>query len=629
MISLPAIRTRLRGPFPTDRCFSPGSGRSGWCFGCRVSVVALAVCLAAGTARGEAVFSVRFDADPFAAGWSAAGEALWRNQGAFADDPELFVAAQSAVMTPAFPLRAGGWYRVEFHLGEEGEAESAFTDAGALWVARFRASGNGPVLTKSIRSTLERQPGAETLRSLHFRVPVDSVAAPGDPLDCFFSIEALPGGALAVDDFSVYEADPAAVLADWKAQVGQLKARPGWIPGGVRLAPLERTRGNLASGEPLTLVVLGDVALVDSFNGPIGLALGESFPGSRVEIVTPVYSRDLPAGAGVDYEAMIFNHEPSLVVIGATVLPVPLSDYRQLIEVIRDHDQLMGRRTDILLVTRPLSPVVSGFFFEPDMRPLDAESDESDLEAAEGIRADLWQLATGYGAAFFDLEGVMGEFLYGPAVAAGVGPPEGPFEAGPYAYWLRNSSHGSARAQALQAALWTEFLSFETFALWLGRALRDVEGETLGHSGNGPAAALLGHDDDPDRDGLSLLTEYACGLDPFVRDHRVFDPANPQKGGLPRVSLDAESGVFQVDYLRRREHPVTGPVYRPAFHREGVRPASPQPGEGGSSVGVTPLNARWERVTRRWDPAVEAVDESGAARRFFSLRIEPSEESAR
>jgi formylglycine-generating enzyme required for sulfatase activity len=114
--------------------------------------------------------------------------------------------------------------------------------------------------------------------------------------------------------------------------------------------------------------------------------------------------------------------------------------------------------------------------------------------------------------------------------------------------------------------------------------------------------------DDPDRDGVSNILEYAFNLNPASPVEAV-PMAAGGLSGLPRITANA-NGVppgFQMEYLRRKGG---GLLYTPEVSND-LKAFTPMPGV----PAVSSINAEWERVnfTESSPPA--------EARRFARVRV--------
>ncbi|PAW70415.1 MAG: hypothetical protein B9S35_15250, partial [Opitutia bacterium Tous-C5TDCM] len=114
--------------------------------------------------------------------------------------------------------------------------------------------------------------------------------------------------------------------------------------------------------------------------------------------------------------------------------------------------------------------------------------------------------------------------------------------------------------------------------------------------------------DDPDRDGVSNILEYAFNLNPAI-------PAGARPmaagglSGMPRItaSLDGVPTGFQMEYLRRKGGTL---LYTPEVSND-LKTFSPMPG----TPAVSSINAEWERVhLTESSPPI-------AARRFARVRV--------
>lgn len=94
---------------------------------------------------------------------------------------------------------------------------------------------------------------------------------------------------------------------------------------------------------------------------------------------------------------------------------------------------------------------------------------------------------------------------------------------------------------------------------------------------------------DDDNDGVTLIDEYAFGLNPRISDFRFFDPANPS-GGLPRIRLVEERLV--IEFMRRVNAADLG--YSPEFS-DGLS-SEIATWETGVEQPPSPVGSDWEQV---------------------------------
>ena len=75
-----------------------------------------------------------------------------------------------------------------------------------------------------------------------------------------------------------------------------------------------------------------------------------------------------------------------------------------------------------------------------------------------GYRGDLLNFCATNDIEYLDLTGVASEFIYGPAAAAGVGPPANA-NGDPYSYWLRDLIHSNDRGKLIQGRMLEAFFA--------------------------------------------------------------------------------------------------------------------------------------------------------------------------
>lgn len=145
--------------------------------------------------------------------------------------------------------------------------------------------------------------------------------------------------------------------------------------------------------------------------------------------------------------------------------------------------------------------------------------------------------------------------------------------------WTLRSSENAADP-ALRPTLEIVYsLPVTTYATWAA---------TAGLTGlnNDPKA-------DPDVDGADNLEEFAYNLNPLVPDATLLTPTG--SSGLPsaRFLANVSGGILQVQFPRRKAATVSGLSYAVQFSGDLITWSTNQ------VVGVTSLNAGWERVSVR------------------------------
>ena len=147
------------------------------------------------------------------------------------------------------------------------------------------------------------------------------------------------------------------------------------------------------------------------------------------------------------------------------------------------------------------------------------------------------------------------------------------------------------------------FYAVGTFAEWKATHYEPIELVDQNPGDDVPEVAH--YDSDTDRDGVTLLLEYAFNLSPVDSDRQQLEPGSGMRG-LPTVYLE-ESGDesrLVIEYIRRRAEGVPRLSYQPQF-------SSTLDGDwtNALSESVEPIDATWERV-RVVDPV--SSDENSA-----------------
>jgi hypothetical protein len=158
--------------------------------------------------------------------------------------------------------------------------------------------------------------------------------------------------------------------------------------------------------------------------------------------------------------AEVFAYQPDLLCIGGISSDDNLAAFQSVVNKMRANDLAAGRTTEILILTKQWSPntVADDYFLDPGYTELDQVPAGNPGGVPAGYRGDLLNFCATNDIEYLDLTGVASEFIYGPAAAAGVGPPANA-NGDPYSYWLRDLIHSNDRGKLIQGRMLEAFFA--------------------------------------------------------------------------------------------------------------------------------------------------------------------------
>jgi hypothetical protein len=234
-------------------------------------------------------------------------------------------------------------------------------------------------------------------------------------------------------------------VAHWgDAYYTNLPARLAYLPKPDHGSRLPLTFNRLRTGQMLRIVMLGDSVQQNTANAPTDVWLQRLYPGATIELISSTRG-----GTGVQYyktnmQQYVFAYQPDLLVIGGISNDDNMTNFQSVVDQMRAYDSANGRTTEILILTRQWSPNNNqgNYFLAPGMAELDQVAADNPGGLPDDIRGHLITFCDSNNIECLDLTGVQGEFIYGPAAAAGVGPPLNA-NGDPYSFWMRDFVHTS------------------------------------------------------------------------------------------------------------------------------------------------------------------------------------------
>jgi len=405
-------------------------------------------------AHGGVLLSTDFETNPQSQGWTnhGSGSATWTTAQS-ASGTHSLAASNATWHSPLMNTTPLAWYRLSFKSKAPGTPNNPGSAGYGYWAAVFY-DANGNQLNDDQYSSVFASAGWATnefrIRAKHAAGP-NATLAPARIKILFQAINA----PLYIDDVVVETTTPAEA-AQWGDQFyDSIPAKLNYVPKASRWSRLPRTMEKLRTGQRLRIVMLGDSVQQDTANAPIDAWLARLYPGAQIELISSTRG-----GTGVQYykdhvPEFILAYQPDLLVIGGISHEDNMANFQSVVNQVRADDAARGRTTEMLLLSRQWSPnntsgspnnTSGSYFLAPGMKELDPIP-TNNASIPNDFRGHLLTFCASNQLEFLDMTGIASEFIYGPATAAGVGPPNA--NGAPYSYWMRDWVHANDRAKII------------------------------------------------------------------------------------------------------------------------------------------------------------------------------------
>jgi hypothetical protein len=412
------------------------------------TLIAAAALWLCATTQGAVLLSTGFESDPFANGWTTNGSGrAARVSNESASGTFSIVASNSVWTTPFLATTPLQWYRLAFKSKAPGTATNPGSDGYGYWAAVF-FDANGNRLNddqySSVFASSNWVSNECRIRAKH-TAGANGALVPARMKVLFQALDA----PLYVDDV-VIETTTAEEVGRWAdAAYDALPAKLNYVPKATRWSRLPLTLQKLRQGQRLRVVMLGDSVQQDTANAPLDVYLQRLYPRATIELISSTRG-----GTGVQYYKdhvgeYVLAYQPDLLVIGGISNEDNLASWQSVVAQVRADDSVRGRTTEILILTRQWSPnnTQGSYFLAPGMTELDPVP-TNNPSIPNDVRGHLLTFCATNNIEFLDMAGIAGQFIYGPATAAGVGSPAN--AAGkPYSYWMRDWVHSNDRAKMI------------------------------------------------------------------------------------------------------------------------------------------------------------------------------------
>ncbi|MBC8166524.1 MAG: hypothetical protein H7Y20_11715 [Bryobacteraceae bacterium] len=435
----------------------------------RLLGIIVLICLASGIDRavrylgaeekGEQLFISQFEANPLLSGWTTSGKgADWTTTEACSGSRSIQV--QNATwISPLILARPREWYRITFQSKAPGSSSNpGGTGYGYCSVSFFDQTGSRVLsdFRSSVFPSISWETNELRVRALFLK---DSN---GRELPAKMRVRFTPiaGRPFFVDDLSIEQTTGAEVLAWSDAVYKKLPARLAYEPKATRWQRIPRTMAKLTRGEGVRIVMLGGRSHEELSHSPLDVLVKRRYPKSIIELITPVAAGTGPQNLKEQAAECVNRYRPDLLMIGDIDSRSSLRDIKQLIDQVRKNDLQTQRNTEMMFVTTGWSPnsiPPDSFLFSRTVRELD-QVFENNQSIPSDFRGRLLRLAAANAIEYLDMNGIVSEFIFGPAEAAGVGPPTDA-AGNPFSFWMRDSRDPNDRGRQIMARVFEAYFS--------------------------------------------------------------------------------------------------------------------------------------------------------------------------
>jgi len=405
----------------------------------------------------DTFLSADFETNPTLSGWTTtANGADWTTANAHSGTHSLY-AQTSNWYSPGIATVPLQWYQLTFWSKAPGTVNNAGSIGYGYYAVEYYDQ-NGALWQSDQYESIYQSNGW-----VRNDMRIRAKAAPGPngtllPLTVKVSFHPIGNQPLYIDDVTLQSTAPADV-AHWADSLYAGEPKLTYVPKGDRWAHIPLTMQKLRGAQKVRIVMLGDSVQCDSANSPIDVFLAREYPGSAVELIVSTGH-----GTGVNFftdkvAAYVTDYVPDLLIIGGISNPDPSTSaaWQSIIDQVHAYDTANGHKTEIMVVTRNWSPNNingGGYWLADGMNELDQYL-TLNASIPDNYQGHLLNFAAAHGLEFFDMTGVDSQFIYGPANAAGLGPPDE--NGNPYSYWMRDYIHSNTHAKQIAGRIFEKF----------------------------------------------------------------------------------------------------------------------------------------------------------------------------
>ena len=425
---------------------------------------ALALVMAVGMTfpiRAQILLCTDFETNPVAEGWTTngSGATVWTTNQFFSSAHSIAASSNGTWISPLLSTTALQWYRLSFKSLAPGVVNNPGSIGYAYWAAQFFDT-NGNLLTEDQYSAIFQSSGWVTNE---FRIRAKTLPGPNAtllPVQMQIRFQSI-APQVFIDDVLVETTTPAEVAQWGDTYYDTLPAKLAYVPKADRWAHLPLTLNRLRTGQNLRVVMLGDSVEQDTANAPADAWLQRLYPGATIQMISSTRGGTGLGHYVTNLPAYVFAYRPDLLCVGGIDNPDDMSIYQSVVSQVRQDNLVNGYTTEFLMLTEQWSPnVQSGqfCFLSPGIAELDSVPSNNPGGVPAGFRGDLLTFCATNDLEYLDLTGVACQFIYGPAAAAGVGPPTAA-NGDPYSFWMRDYVHSSDNGKMIQGRMLEAFLA--------------------------------------------------------------------------------------------------------------------------------------------------------------------------
>ena len=417
-----------------------------------VVVIFMAIGLTVGV-RADTLLDTDFESDPQAQGWTTNGTGTaWTTNAACSGTYSLTASNGGTWLSPLLPTTPLQWYRLSFKSKAPGLVNNPGSEGYAYWAASYFDTNGNPLIPDQYSSLFA---SADWVTN-EFRIRAKNTAGTNAtlaPVLMAVKFQSI-SPQVFIDDVVVETTTPAEVAQWGDAAYDALPAKLAYVPKANRWTHLPLTLNRLRTGQRLRIVMLGDSVQSDTQNSPFDAWLERLYPGATIELIDSIIGGGSVGYFRTNMAAAVFAYQPDLLCIGGISNGDDLSAFQSVVNQVRTNDFATGRTTEILILSAQWSPNTNSgdYFIAPGLTELDPVATNNPGGVPAGYRGDLLGFCATNNIEYLDLSGVASEFVYGPAAAAGVGPPADG-SGNPYGYWMRDLIHSNDRGKLIQGRM--------------------------------------------------------------------------------------------------------------------------------------------------------------------------------